>query len=68
MKLDFSKIELAKASAAMGTAEMLAAAGVPLGTWNGILRTRNTSAKTVGKLAKALGVNVTDIVIMEDEK
>ena len=62
MKIDFERIELAKADAALSTKEMLQNAGVPLGTWNGILRNRTASPKTIGKLAKALGVKAAWIV------
>lgn len=64
MKIDRQKYELAKARACKGT-EDLVKAGVPRGTLSGIFR-KGIRPETAGKIAKALGVDVTDIIETED--
>lgn len=64
MKIDRNKLEIAKARACMSTSDMLKTANVPQGTYSRIL-THNTTAKTAGKIAKALGVDVLDIIADE---
>ena len=64
MRIDPTKYELAKARACMGRKE-LEEAGIPKGTLCRVL-TQNVSSKTVGKIAKALGVDVTEIIIIEN--
>ena len=64
MKIDKRKYELAKARACKGT-EDLAKAGVPRGTLSGIFR-KEIRPETAGKIAKALGVDVTEIIEAED--
>lgn len=66
MKLDRKKYELARARACMGQKDLVAA-GIPKGTLGGVLR-GNIEARpeTVGKIAKALGVDVTEIIETEN--
>jgi hypothetical protein len=61
MLIDRNKLELAKARACFSTGELLKVAKIPRGTYNSLL-TNSTSPKTAGKLAKALGVDVLDII------
>lgn len=60
MKLDRKKYELARARACMGPKE-LQAAGIPRGTLYSALNT-DVRPETAGRIAKALGVDVTEII------
>ena len=62
MNISLKKIELARAKAIMDTKEMLASAKVPRGTWCSVVRKKTASPKTAGKIARALGVDVTEIL------
>lgn len=64
MKLDRRKYMLARARACMGQKD-LEAAGIPKGTLCTALR-GNVKPETAGKIAKALGVDVTEIIETED--
>ena len=64
MKIDRKKYMLARARACMGQKE-LEAAGIPKGTLCTALR-GNVKPETAGKIAKALGVDVTEIIETED--
>lgn len=63
MRLDKEKYTLARARACMGQKE-LEAAGIPRGTLCRAL-SGEISPKTVGRIAKALGVDVTEIIETE---
>ena len=60
MKIDKTKYELAKARACISSQDIIAA-GIPAGTVSGILR-GNVRPETAGKIAKILGVEVTEII------
>lgn len=60
MRIDRTKYELAKARACM-TSQDIIQAGVPSGTLSRIYRA-NIKPETAGKIAKALGVDVTEII------
>lgn len=60
MKIDREKYMLARARACMGQKD-LEAAGIPKGTLCRVL-TQDVRPETVGKIAKALGVDVTEII------
>ncbi|MFR8382745.1 MAG: hypothetical protein ACLVB3_09180 [Clostridium sp.] len=60
MKIDREKYLIARANACMGTKELVAA-GIPRGTLAGILR-GEVRPETAGRIAKALGVAVTEII------
>lgn len=64
MKIDRKKYMLARARACMGQKE-LEAAGIPKGTICTALR-GNVKPETAGRIAKALGVDVTEIIETED--
>ena len=61
MKLNRKKYDLACARACMTAADVLKESGVPRGTLNTAL-SRSTSPATLGKIARALGVDVLDIL------
>ena len=64
MKLDRKKYELARARACKGQKD-LEAAGIPKGTLCRIIGGGEARPETVGKIAKALGVDVLEIIETE---
>ena len=62
MIIDKSKIEIAMARACMNPQDLAKAAQMPAQTVNGALRGRSIRAATLGRIAKALGVDVTEII------
>lgn len=60
MRIDRRKYMLARARACMGQKD-LEAAGIPKGTLCTALR-GNVNPETAGRIAKALGVDVTEII------
>jgi len=64
MKLDRKKYELARARACKGQKD-LEAAGIPKGTLCRIIGGGEARPETVGKIAKALGVDVLEIIKTE---
>lgn len=64
MKINAKKYELARARACMGPKE-LEAAGISRGTLCNI-RKRNLKPQTIGRIAAALGVDVTEIIDMDE--
>lgn len=64
MRIDRKKYMLARARACMGQKD-LEAAGIPKGTLCSALR-GNVKPETAGKIAKALGVDVTEIIETEN--
>ena len=68
MKVDRKKLELAMARACLSTAELIAKAEMPRGTVNGIISGKSSKPGTIGKIAKALGVDVTEILLEEGDE
>lgn len=67
MKLDKQKYELAKARACMGQKDLVAA-GIPKGTLCAAFREGvDQRPETIGKIARALGVDVLDIIETEEQ-
>lgn len=64
MRIDRDKFELAKARACMGKKELIKA-GISQGTLSRALQ-KNIRPETAGKIAKALGVDVTEIIETEN--
>ena len=65
MRIDKKKFDMSKARACMGTKELVEA-GIPRGTLSRIYRD-NLRPETIGKIAKALGADVKDIIETEDQ-
>ena len=61
MKIDRRKYELAKARACISLND-IEKRGVPKGTMCRLIGGGNAKPETIGKLAKALGVDVTEII------
>lgn len=61
MKIDKKKFELARARACMGPKDF-EKAGIPRGTLSSVMRGSNLRPETLGRVAKALGVDVLEIM------
>ena len=67
MLADRKKLEIAMARACMNTENLQKAANMPRPTLNNIITGRNIRPGTIGKVAKALQVDVTEILAEEKE-
>lgn len=65
MKADRKKLELAMARACMSTGDLQKAAGIPRPTINKVVTGKNVRPGTVGRVATALKVDVTEILADE---
>lgn len=61
MKLDRKKYELARARACKGFKDIIDA-GIPKGTLCRVTNGEDVRPETIGKIAKALGCDVTEII------
>lgn len=66
MKIDKSKIRLEMARKCVSIAELKEAAGMPRPTICKALSGASVRPETIGKIAKALGVDVTEILETEN--
>lgn len=64
MKISKERLDLAKARACMGTKDLVAA-GIPKGTICRVTR-EDVRPETAGRIAKALGVDVSEILEEQD--
>lgn len=62
MKANKKKLELAMASACMNTEDLQRESNMPRPTINKVISGRNVRLGTIGRVAKALGVDVTEIL------
>jgi len=62
MKANINKLRLAMARACMNPQDLAKAAEMPPQTVNGVLRGRGVRPATLGRIAKALGVDPAEIV------
>lgn len=62
MKANRKKLELAMAMACMNTEDVQKVSNMPRPTLNNVISGRNVRPATIGRVAKALGVDVTEIV------
>lgn len=62
MKTDRKKLELAMARACMNTEDLQKAAEMPRPSLNNVIVGKNVRPATVGRVARALGVDVADII------
>lgn len=65
MKANKTSLKLAMARACMNTKELAAAAQLPRATLNNIIVGKNVRPATIGVVARALGVDVTEIIEQE---
>ena len=61
MKTDKKKLYIAMARAQLSREELANKAGLPITTLSGVFQHKNCRPVTVGKVAAALGVDVTEI-------
>ena len=63
MKIDFQKLQIAMANACMNKGDLAEAAGISRISISAYFSgKRKPSGKTIGKLAKALNISVTEII------
>ena len=62
MKLDRNKYELALARTCMSVKDLQKKTEMPRATINGAITGRGARPETIGKIAKALNVDVTEII------
>lgn len=63
MKIDTNKLEVAMARACMNTADLQKKAGIPRSTVdNAMSRNKGVRPATAGRIAKALGIDVVEII------
>ncbi|MBQ8881516.1 MAG: helix-turn-helix domain-containing protein [Oscillospiraceae bacterium] len=67
MKADTNKLRIAMARACMNPQDLAKAAAMPSQTVNGALRGRSVRPATIGRIAKALSVDVTEIIKEEED-
>ena len=66
MKADRKKLELAMARACMSTGDLVKKSAMPRPTVNNVIMGRDVRPATIGKIARALDVDVTDILEVEE--
>ena len=62
MKANKKKLELAMAMVCMNTDDLQKASNMPRPTLNNVISGRNVRPGTIGRVAKALNVDVTEII------
>lgn len=67
MKANKHKLELAMARACMNTTDLQKAAEMPKPTVFNVMMGKNVRPGTIGRIARALGVDVTEIIEDIDE-
>lgn len=65
MKADRKKLQIAMANACMNSDDLQKAANMPRPTLNNAISGRSVRPGTIGRIAKALGCKVTEILIEE---
>lgn len=66
MKVNRKRLELAMARACMNTADLVSASGLPSTTVQNAIVGKGVRPGTLGRIAKALGVDPTEIMEKED--
>lgn len=66
MKANRKKLELAMARACMSTGDLVKKSAMPPQTVNNVIRGRDVRPATIGKIARALDVDVADILEVEE--
>ena len=62
MKTNRKKLEIAMARACMNTEDLQKAAEMPRPSLNNVISGKSARPATIGRIARALGVDVTDII------
>lgn len=67
MLINRDNLKLAMARACMGAQDVARSAGIPRPTFNNAVVGRSVRPETLGKIAKALGVDVEYLIAKEDD-
>lgn len=62
MKLDLNKMQLIRARKCLSVNDLLKKADLPRGTYLNAISGKKVRLETIGKIAKGLGVDVTEII------
>ena len=62
LKANKKRLEIAMANACMNTEDLQKVSKMPRPTLNNVITGRNVRPGTIGRVAKALGVDVTEII------
>ena len=62
MIVDKEKLKIAMARACLNTSDLAKKASMPLPTVNNVIAGRSVKPATIGKIAKALNVDVTELI------
>lgn len=62
MRVNRNKLKIAMAKACMNTSDLQKASEMPRPTVNNVVSGKNSRPGTIGRIAKALGVDVTEII------
>lgn len=62
MKANKRKLEIAMARACLNTYDLANVANMPIPTVNNVISGRSVKPATIGRVARALGVDVTDLI------
>lgn len=66
MKIDRNKLKLAMCRACMNSSDAADAAQIPRATFNNAITGKSIRPATMGKIARALNVDVEDLLLKED--
>lgn len=66
MRIDQSKLKLAMCRACMNSKDVADAAQIPRATFNNAITGKSIRPATMGKIARALNVDVEDLLLKED--
>ena len=67
MIVDKNKLEIAMANSCMNINDLQKVSSIPRPTLNNIIAGKNIRPKTFGKVAKALGVDVTELLSQSED-
>lgn len=62
MKANRKRLEIAMANACMNASDLVEAANIPRPSFNNVLTGRSVRPATIGQIARALGVDVREIL------
>lgn len=67
MRINKRKLKIAMANVCMNTADLQKVADIPRPTLDGAMQGKGVSPKTMGKIARALGIQPSEILVDEKE-
>lgn len=68
MKIDINKMRIAMAEQSMDAKDLKEIAGIPSGTYDGVIKKKSVRPSTVGRIARALNVPVESILANDEDR